>query len=152
MKNLLIALVLFISVSVSGQNRVVNLTQWNFDTFSEKCLNDLKIDSTVIVIYQNTGLILGEYKAMVRKSGNVYNITISGNNGYSDALKCLSHEIYHIHQYEIGSLKIIGKNTIRFDDIYYDVSVKNHYYDPQEVEAQKEGLLLFKKYSFILSL
>ena len=151
MKNLFFALMMFVAVGVSGQNVVRNQTQWNLDTYALQCLDELKIDGVVIVIHQNRGLIYGVYPAIVEKTGNIYNISISGINGYSESLQCLSHEIFHISQYESGSLTVVNKKSIIFNGLKYEVSGKSHYDDPQEVEARNEGLRLFKKYAFILN-
>jgi len=152
MKKLMMVLVMVLgSVSLSGQNNVKNLTEWNLDTYAYQCLQDLKIDNVVIIIHQYNGLIYGVYPALVERSGNIYNITISGTNGYSGALKCLGHEIFHMSQYETGRLTNIDKKAIVFNGLKYEVSEKSHYDDPQEVEARNEGLRLFKQYAFILN-
>jgi len=151
MKTLIFALIMIFAVSLNGQNNVRNLTEWNLDTYAYQCLQDLKIDNVVIIIHQYNGLIYGVYPALVERSGNIYNITISGINGYSDVLKCLGHEIFHISQYETGRLTTEGEKSIVFNGLKYEVSEKSHYDDPQEVEARNEGLRLFKQYSFILN-
>ena len=151
MKKIILGFCLFFAVNLSAQNRVVNLTEWNLDTLAAPCLFDLKIDRVVVIIRQHRGLIYGVYPALVEKKGNLYDISISGTNGYTEAMKCLGHEMIHVSQYETGKLTISDKKAIIFDGLKYAVSDKSHYDDPQEVEARNEGLRLFKQYSFILN-
>lgn len=158
MKTALLILALLLICPVYGQttgyehsnNIVKNLTSWNFDTFAERCLKDLNVDSCMIIIQPVNGLIKNEYLAATFGDQGAYTIAISTLLFYQDAMSALAHELIHVQQMNKGELREFGGNMVQFRALTYKTSKRSHYSDPHEVEARTEGLRLFKKYKFII--
>ena len=158
MKTALLILTLLFICPVYGQttkdehtsNIVKNLTCWNFDSFTERCLKDLNVDSCMIIIQPVDGLIKNEYLAATFDNQGAYTIAISTLLFYQDAMSALAHELIHVRQMAKGELKELGRDMVQFRALTYKTSKRSHYSDPHEVEARTEGLRLFKQYKFII--
>ena len=143
MKKLIIVLLILVWGKVSGQ--VVNMTEWNLDTFAKNCMQELKIDSAKVYIIPFSGKIYGTYEAFAIKNNGIYVVYLSGTLGYEASLKALSHELAHVRQYYRNEITIKSKQMITFKNVNYKVSEDSHYTDPQEVEAREIGVMLFEK-------
>jgi len=147
---LILALLLICPAYGQGENNIVNLTCWNLDTFAEKCLKDLNVDSCRVIIQPVDGLIKNEYLAVTFDNQGAFTIAISTLLFYQDAMSALAHELVHVRQMSKGELKQLGSNMVQFRALTYKTSKRSHYTDPHEVEARIQGLRLFKKYKFII--
>ena len=150
MKKLMMILMMFVAVGVSGQNVVNNATQWNLNDFVLNCLKDSKIDSVLIVIQPCKGLIFGKYRAVSYGNDNLYFIQISKYMDYESTLIAVAHEIIHIRQLLKKELVLIDSENIVFNGVKYHVTENSHWDDKHELQAVKEGNKLFDKYKFIL--
>lgn len=137
MKKLMMILMMFVAVGVSGQNVVNNRTQYNLDQFVGDCLKELKIDSISLDIIPYKGLIYGQYKAMAYKGLLNYMISISNEiSSEYEAKKTIRHELKHISQLFNNELIQIDNKTVIFKGIKYRTTSIYHYEDKWEVEAR----------------
>jgi len=150
MKTFLLSIVLCISISVSGQNVVKNLTQWNLDSFIVTCLEDLKVDSCFIVIQPIKGLAYGKYDALTRNAGGVYTIQMSNYMNYTQTLLTIAHELVHVKQLSSGVLIVKDNGDVIFHGKTYKTNENTHYSDAQEIEARIMGTQLYEKYKPLL--
>ena len=135
------------SIAMSGQNRVVNMTQWNIDAYVSNCLSDLKIDSCLIVLQPSDILIYGEYQGItIKNADKVFTVVVYDFIGYDEACLTIGHELCHVRQFVTGSLQIDQNKKIIFDGKGYKANSTSEYYNAHEVEARIQGLRLFAKY------
>lgn len=144
MKNLFFALMMFVAVGVSGQNTIVNNTQWNLDRYVNDCLKELAIDSITVVIVPCNDLIKGKYQGlMIRNSVNIFSVMVYHYIDYNEACLIIAHELVHVKQMVSGTLKLTETNTIAFNGKTYKANTNDEIYNAHEVEAHKIGMRLF---------
>jgi len=149
MKYVLLASALFCSLSamtMNNQNQIKNFTQWNLDGFINDCLDDLNMDSCMIVLVPSNTLIRDKYEGMMVRNGvNIFTIMIYHYIDYNEACLVISHELVHAKQMFYGQLKTNETKTISFNGKTYKANTNDEILNPHEVEAHKIGGQLFSK-------
>lgn len=135
MKTLIFAMFILCSVNLNGQNTIRNMTQWNLNVFTEKCIRELCIDSCIITIQPVNGLIYGKYQAISFGSNKNYTIGISSTMYFEESLNAIAHELVHISQLSNNRLKILDSRHIIFNNKKYRTDEYTHIDDLQEKEA-----------------
>ena len=150
MKKLMMILMMFVAVGVSGQNSIVNNSQWNLERYINDCCKELNIDSVTIVIVPCNELIKGKYEGlMIKNNVNLFSVMVYHYLDYNDACLIVSHELVHVHQMITGVLNTTETNEVAFKGKLYNSS-KESMIDPYEVEAHSIGLKLYGKYKRII--
>ena len=147
LKKLIFGIVFLITINASGQNRVINMTQWNIESYVNSCLSELQIDSCMIVLQPSDRLIYGEYPGItIKNTDRVFTVVVYDFIGYDEACLTIGHELCHVKQFVTGSLQIDQNKKIIFDGKEYKANSTSEYYNAHEVEARIKGLRLFAKY------
>ena len=147
LKKLIFSIVFLITINVSGQNRVINMTQWNIEGYVNSCLSELQIDSCLIVLQPSDRLIYGEYPGVtIKNADGVFTVVVYDFISYNEACLTIGHELCHVRQFVTGLLHINRNKQITFDGQGYKANSTSEYYNAHEVEARIKGLRLFAKY------
>ena len=147
MKKLLILLVL-LSVSCGTTK---NLTSDDHQKIAEIAIDELGLDVEVEIVDLDTSKMYiqpnSEVKAVVGGSGHKkYKIKLLSRLTTSTAIQVISHEVWHIKQYESGDFSVISARDAMFKGRvikrYHQVPYSRR---PWEIEAHIEGRKLSSK-------
>ena len=140
---LLTILLLLTSILSNAENKIMNKTQYNLDSFIKKCCKELNIDSCMIVVQPTKYKIYGQYDGvMMVTTKTIYIIQICDEVSFTETLNIVAHELVHVKQYVKGE---IPTDKINFEQLKKDSG--NEYNKHYEVEARTIGNELYFKYN-----
>lgn len=147
LKELIFSIVFLITISASAQNKVINMTKWNIDSYVNSCLSDLQIDSCMIVLQPSDVLIYGDYPGVtIKNTDRLFTVVVYDFISYDEACLTIGHELCHVKQFVAGTLHVNQNKQIIFNGQGYKANTTSEYYQAHEVEARIKGLRLFAKY------
>ena len=135
----------FAKISLTSNNTIYNITDKKYlDTIVNLALDRVKVKGTIVVIkplsnLMKNALIKDDRKLVAHVIGNnnSYVIFIDSNNNRNTFIEVLSHECWHVKQYQtkrlIANLKEPG--VVLFNKVKYNTSNTPYIERPWEVEA-----------------
>lgn len=152
MKNLIL-LLLVLGTNLNAQVKVINNTELDSIYLNDVisfASNKLLIDSIVIAVNpldNNARLVATTDKAfVVHTFGNLYSIYIAPGLSDYNLTNAIIHELVHVKQMLDGKLTIY-KDYVIYKKTMYNNSNSIYEERPYEIEADRNGLMLYKRWT-----